>query len=93
MAEREVLEAIFQNAADMSLDHLKHQLAFRQMEALACAYEGWAQSDRTSPEYSARLLGWAESLRKLAAEVGTAWDPPTPPTVSIIGFLGPVGAR
>jgi hypothetical protein len=88
MAEREVLDAIFQNTAEMTPSHLKPELAHRHMVALADTYEGWAQDRLMSPERSAQLLGWAESLRRLADEVGPAWNPPNPPTVSIIGFLG-----
>jgi hypothetical protein len=88
VAEPEVLEAIFQNTAEMTSSHLKTQLAYRHMVALADTYEGWAQDRRTLPERSAQILGWAESLRRLADEVGPAWNPSPPPTVSIIGFLG-----
>jgi hypothetical protein len=88
MAEREVLEAIFENSAFMKADHLKPQLAHRHMIALADTYDGWAQDERMTPEKSARMLGWAEGMRLLAEEVGPAWDPPTPPTVTLIGFLG-----
>jgi len=70
MAEREVLEAIFQNAAGMTPGHLKPQLAYRHMIALADSYDGWAQDQRMSPERSARLLGWADGMRRLAHEVG-----------------------
>jgi len=88
MAEPEVLEAIFQNTAEMVPDYLKSQLAHRHMVALADTYEGWAQDRRTTPERSAQLLGWADGLRRLADEVGPAWNPPTTPTVSVTGFLG-----
>ena len=88
MAEREVLEAIFQNTADMTPSHLKPQLAYRHMIALADSYDGWAQDQQMSPERSARLLGWADGMRRLASEVVPEWSPPTPATVSITGFLG-----
>jgi hypothetical protein len=88
MAEREVLEAIFQNSADMTPSHLKPQLAYRHMIALADSYDGWAQDQRMSPERSAQLLGWADGMRRLADEVGPEWNPPTPATVSITGSLG-----
>ncbi len=90
MAEREVLEAILQHTAEMTPTHLKPELAHRHMVALADTYEGWAQDRRMSPERSARLLGWADGLRRLADELGPEWNPPTPPTVSAIGFLGRV---
>lgn len=58
------------------------------MCALADTFEGWAQDQRMSPERSAQMLGWAESMRRLADEVGPTWNPPTPSTVTAIGFLG-----
>jgi hypothetical protein len=88
MAEREVLDAIFENATFMSTDHLKLQLAYRHMVALADTYDGWAQDRRMTPEKSAQLLGWAEGMRQMAEQVGPTWEPPTPATVSLVGFLG-----
>jgi hypothetical protein len=57
MVEREVLEAIFQNRADIAPRHLRSQLAYRHMIGLADTYEGWAQDQRLSPERSAQLPG------------------------------------
>jgi hypothetical protein len=88
LAEREVLEAIFENSAFMKADHLKPQLAYRHMIALADTYDGWAQDKRMTPEKSAQMLGWAEGMRQLAEEVGPEWNPPAPPTVTLVGFLG-----
>jgi hypothetical protein len=53
----EVLEAIFQNAASMTNDHLKPQLAYCRMMAFADNYEGWTQDQRMSSERSAQLQG------------------------------------
>jgi hypothetical protein len=88
MAEREVLESLFRHAAVIVPEHLKPQLAYRHMVALADTFEGWAQDKRIGPERSAHLLGVAESMRTLAEEVGPSWNPPEPATVSIMGFLG-----
>ena len=68
MAEREVLEAIFTNTAAMTPSHVKPQLAYRHMIALADTFDGWAQDSRNSPEQSAQILGWAESMRRLAED-------------------------
>jgi hypothetical protein len=46
------------------------------MDGLADMYEGWAQSDRTDSVNVARLLGWADGLRALAATVGADYAPP-----------------
>jgi hypothetical protein len=72
----------------MKADHLKPQLAYRHMIALADTYDGWAQDKRMTPEKSAQMLGWAEGMRQLAEEVGPEWNPPAPPTVTLVGFLG-----
>jgi len=88
MGQQELLEAMFQYTTDVSVDNLKLQLAFRNMEVLADHCEGWVQDRRISPEQSAQLLGWAESLRRRASNVGPAWNPPTPTTVLLFGFVG-----
>lgn len=88
MTEHEVLEAIFKNTAETTpSSHLKPQLAYRHMHALAEMFDGWAQDQRLSPERSAQLLDWAGSYRRLADGVGPTWNPPTPATVTIVGFL------
>jgi hypothetical protein len=88
MAEREDLENLFRNAAANPPRHLKFELAYRHMIAMADTLDGWAQDQRISPAQTAELLGWADSFRTIAEEVGPSWDPPAPATVSITGFLG-----
>jgi hypothetical protein len=58
------------------------------MIALADTFEGWAIDERMTPEQSAKLVGWAESMRNLAEEVGPHWNPPTPEKLTLMGFLG-----
>lgn len=68
--------------------HLREQLAFQHMIALADAFEGWALDRRMTPEQSAMLVGWSQSMRALADEVGPDWNPPEPEKLSLLGFLG-----
>jgi hypothetical protein len=63
-------------------------LAYRDIIALADIFEGWALDKQVTPEDTARLVGWAESMRTLAEKVGPDWDPPKPDRVSMVGFLG-----
>jgi hypothetical protein len=82
------LRRIFDEAATLKNDHKREQLAFRHMVALADHFEGWAMDTRLSPEQTAQLLGWAESLRQLAELVGPDWNPPEPERLTLLGFLG-----
>jgi hypothetical protein len=43
---------------------------------LADMYEGWAQDSRVNGVDMARLLGWADSFRELAAVAGVDYEPP-----------------
>ena len=47
------------------------------MVDLADMYEGWAQDGRFEPLEIARLPGWADGLRELAAAIGTDYEPPS----------------
>lgn len=87
MAEPEVLEAIFRNLAQVDRAHLLGELAYRHLHALAELFQGWATEPGVAPERSAELLGMAEGLLDLAAQVGPGWNPPDPPTVSLIGYM------
>ena len=69
-------------------EHIRTQMAYRHMVGLADVLEGWALDRRMTPHQTARIAGWAEALRQLAAEVGPNWNPPTPPRMSLFGFLG-----
>ena len=88
MASPDDLQRIFDEAATLKNNHLREQLAFRHMVALADHFEGWAMDARLDPEQTARLLGWAESLRQLADLVGPDWNPPEPEQLTLWGFLG-----
>ena len=82
------LRRIFDDASAPKAEHVREQLAYRHMVALADVFEGWALDKRLTLEQSVRALGWAESMRMLAIEVGPNWDPPAPKKLSLIGFLG-----
>lgn len=61
-----------------------------EMVGLADMFEGWAQSGRADPVDMARLLGWADGFRSLAAELGADYVPPEAPAVtrpSLLKFL------
>jgi hypothetical protein len=88
MTSDDQLRAIFEEAAKPMSSHIREQLAFRHMIALADNFEGWALDKRLSPEWTAKLVGWAESMRALAAEVGPDWNPPRPERLTLMGFLG-----
>ena len=56
---------------------------------LADVFEGWAFDSRMTHEWTAKLAGWAGSMRTLAEEVGPDWDPPKlERRLSLIGFMG-----
>lgn len=82
------LQRIFDEAATLKNNHMREQLAFRHIIALADHFEGWAMDARLSPEQTAKLLGWAESFRQLADLVGPDWNPPEPEQLTLMGFLG-----
>lgn len=65
------------------------ELSAHDMDGLADMYEGWAQSDLTDSVNVARLLGWADGLRSLAATVGADYAPPETPgaSVSLLKFM------
>jgi hypothetical protein len=82
------LQRIFDEAATLKNNHMRDQLAYGHMIALADNFEGWAMDVRMSPVQIAKLLGWAESLRQLAELVGPDWNPPEPERLTLMGFLG-----
>ena len=85
--KKELLESLFQDTARIVPRHLKTELAYRHLTALADTVDGWAQDQRNSPERTAKLLGLAESYRTLAEEVGSSWNPPEPAMLSLTGFI------
>jgi hypothetical protein len=86
----EGLARIFNQASEQRWsDNLRHELGYRHIIHLADVFEGWAFDSRITPERTAELAGWAGSLRALAEEVGSTWDPPRPEgALSIVGFIG-----
>jgi hypothetical protein len=63
---REEVELIRQASSVLPIATLD-SLSAHQMLDLADMYEGWAQGSRINGIDMARLLGWADGLRKLAA--------------------------
>jgi hypothetical protein len=88
MSSSDDLQRIFNEASALMADHIREQLAFRHMIALADTFEGWALDRRMTPEQIAKLMGWGESMRALAELVGPDWDPPRPRRRTLMGFLG-----
>ena len=88
MSSQDDLRRIFEEASAPMSAHLREQLAYRHMIALADALEGWALDRRLTPEQTAMLVGWAESMRMLAEDVGPDWNPPKPERLTLMGFLG-----
>lgn len=85
--KRESLQREFERVASREMPGAKEELAYRHMVALADMFEGWSMDKRVSQRKSALILGWAESLRTLAHEVGPDWDPPRPARLSLLGFI------
>jgi len=86
----EGLARIFDQAAEQRWsEDLREELGYRRMIHLADVFEGWAFDSRMTPEWTAKLAGWAGSMRTLAEEVGPDWDPPKlERRLSLIGFMG-----
>lgn len=84
------LVSIFDQAAEQRWsEDLREELGYRHMMHLADVFEGWASDSRMTPEWTAKLAGWAGSMRTWAEEVGPTWDPPRPAgTLSLVGFIG-----
>jgi hypothetical protein len=85
---RRTLARAFQRLEEKRKAHLREQSAYRHMIHLADVFDGWALDSRNTPEQSIMILGWADSLRELADEVGPDWDPPESGRLSLMGFLG-----
>ncbi|MDO9487270.1 MAG: hypothetical protein Q7J32_02770 [Sphingomonadaceae bacterium] len=80
---------ILRDEASIPTIALVDELSAEDMNALADMYEGWAQSELTDSVNVARLLGWADGLRSLAATVGADYVPPETPgaSVSLVKFM------
>lgn len=85
---RNEIEQAFAAAADKSFWCHRNDLAYRHMLGLAETFESWVFDKRLNPIQTAKLLGWSESLRCLANEVGPLWNPPKPARLSAIALVG-----
>jgi hypothetical protein len=81
------LARAFEEAARHHWAGTTEQLSHVDMINLADTLTGWAMSRGVSREWSARLLGWADTMQTLADKVGPTWSPPEPRELSLIGFL------
>jgi hypothetical protein len=81
------LREIYERASQLPSEDVKDQLAYRHMIYLADLFEGWALDEKVSRKNSAYFLGFAESLRTLADEVGPNWRPPESNALSALGHL------
>jgi hypothetical protein len=63
------------------------QLTYADMINVADTLTGWAMARGVSREWSARLIGWAETMQQLADKVAPSWSPPEPQSLSLIGYL------
>jgi hypothetical protein len=71
---REEVELIRQASSVLPIATLD-SLSAHQMLDLADMYEGWAQDSRINGIDMARLLGWADGFRELAAVAGVDYEP------------------
>lgn len=69
-------------------ESLRQELSSEQMIALSDMFIGWAVYEKTEPERSAWLTGFAEGLLAEADLVGPEWTPPEPAELTLIGYLG-----
>ena len=81
------LARAFEEAAQSRWKGVAEQLSHLDMINLADTLTGWAMARGVNREWSARLLGWAETMQGLADEVGQDWKPPEPGKLSLIGSL------
>ena len=83
----EELREIYESASQLPSEDVKEQLSHHHMVYLADLFEGWALDESVSRENLAYFLGFAESLRNLADEVGPDWRPPETNALSVLGHL------
>jgi hypothetical protein len=81
------LARAFEEASGKRWKGATEQLSHQDMINLADTLTGWAMSRGVSREWSARLVGWAETMQQLADKVGPNWNPPEPQSLSLIGTL------
>lgn len=83
--------AIEREAADQTANSgLKAELRFGKMHLLADHCEGWSVAEGHDRKQTARFLGRADGLRRLAETVGPDWDPPLPGPLSLIGSIAQI---
>jgi hypothetical protein len=87
MPSLEDLGHAFEEASRNRWKGVVEQLSHADMINLADTLTGWAMARGVSREWSARLLGWAETMQQMADKVGPNWNPPEPQELSLIGFL------
>ena len=89
MANSEMDELLLEFTQGFAFDeHVREQLNYDQMNALADLLLGWALHESGDPKRSAWLTGISEGLLAEAGNLGPDWNPPEPEELSIIGFMG-----
>ncbi len=68
-------------------NHVREELNYDQMNALADMYLGWAFNEGSDPKRTAWLTGIAEGLLEEADTLGPDWSPAEPEELSFIGFM------
>ncbi len=69
-------------------NHVREELNYDQMNALADMFFGWAFNEGSDPKRTAWLTGMAEGLLEEADTLGPDWSPAEPEELSLIGFMG-----
>jgi hypothetical protein len=85
----------FQLRCDASIDHMIEQLSYWHMMALASMFENWAVDAGEDGVRYQGVVAVAVALRRLAASVGSAWEPmPLERSeLTLMGFLGRLATR
>ncbi len=68
-------------------NHVREELNYDQMNALADMFLGWAFNEGSDPKRTAWLTGMAEGLLEEADTLGPDWSPADPEELSGIGFM------
>jgi TPR repeat protein len=68
-------------------NHVREELNYDQMNALADMFLGWAFNEGSDPKRTAWLTGMAEGLLEEADTLGPDWSPAEPEELSGIGFM------
>lgn len=81
------LARAFEEAAANRWVGVAEQLSHLDMINLADTLTGWAMARGVSRKWSVQLVGWAETMQRLADKFGPDWNPPEPRKLSLIGLL------